>query len=347
MNPIYSILLIACGSMAAASYYVPIRKIRKWSWESYWIVQGIASWLIAPIVFSLLTVPNLGEVFRNTPPVAKFWTIFFGAMWGFGGLTFGLSMRYLGIALGQSIALGFCAAFGTLLPPIVAGRDLFASTEGILMVVGVAVALAGITVVGYAGSLKGKHMSAEDKIKSVKEFALKKGISIAVFSGIMSAAFNYGINGIEGVIDAGNVFQDVARELGTNPLFATNPALVFALIGGFITNFGYCVFLNIKNKTGKDYFSVPSDIFLSNLFFAFLGGTLWFVQFFFFGMGQSKLPEDMFAFGWSILMALNIAFSNIWGIILKEWKGASTKTIVFLIIGIVILILSTFVIKLG
>ena len=121
---------------------------------------------------------------------------------------------------------------------------------------------------------------------------------------------------------------------------------MFVTFGGFITNLIYCVFLNIKNKTGKDYFSVPSSVFVNNLIFAAIGGTLWYLQFFFMGMGESKLPATMVAFAWSILMSMNIAFSNIWGIILKEWKGAGRNTIIILVIGILILVLSTFVIKL-
>jgi L-rhamnose-H+ transport protein len=280
------------------------------------------------------------KILGDSPTSAKLLTMLFGALWGIGGLTFGLSIRYLGIALGQSIALGFCAAFGTLIPPIVAGDNLFGSTAGILTIVGVAICLAGIVIIGYAGSLKNKNLSEEERKVAIKEFALKKGLIIAVFAGIMSACFNYGF-------EAGKPINEVARQYGTNELFLSNPTLIFILLGGFVTNFIYCVYLNIKNKTGKDYFSVDAGTFLNNIFFTFLAGLLWFLQFHFFGMGKSMLPEGMAIFGWSILMALNISFSNIWGIILKEWKGVGIKTMVILIIGIIVLILSTFVVNLG
>lgn len=346
MNSILSIVLIAIGSACAASFYVPIKKVKEWSWESYWIVQGVFSWILAPWVFAYFTVPNLGTVLCNSPSSAVLHTLIFGIFWGVGGLTFGLSMRFLGIALGQSIALGFCAALGTLIPPIISGQNLLGTHEGILIVVGVAICLSGISIVGYAGSLRSLSMSSEDRLKAIKEFALKKGLLIAVFSGIMSACFNYGINGIPGFLDAGNVIQKVAAANGTNPLFVANPVFIFVMFGGFLTNFVYCIYLNIKNKTFKDYLSVSSNVLISNLLFCLLGGTLWYLQLFFFGMGQSKLPVGMIAFGWSILMALDILFSNIWGIILKEWKGAGKKTITIMIIGLAVLILSTFVIKL-
>jgi L-rhamnose-H+ transport protein len=342
MDPVAGILLIALGSIGAASFYVPLRKVRVWAWESYWLVQGVAAWLIAPWLFALIFIPHgqLIPVINEAPSSAKLMAMLFGVLWGFGGLTFGLSMRYLGVALGQSIALGLCAAFGTIIPAVVSGQNLFSSRAGILTVIGVALTVAGIAVIGFAGALKTKGLSEEEKKAAVKEFALKKGLIIAVFAGIMSACFNFGF-------EAGKPIENIALAHGTNPLFQKNPTLIFILFGGFLTNLVYCGYLNIKNKTWKDYVSVSGKTMLNNLFYTFLAGFLWFLQFHFFGMGSSKLPAGMAVFGWSILMALNIAISNIWGIILKEWKGADSRTIAVLVAGIVILVLSTFVVKLS
>jgi L-rhamnose-H+ transport protein len=342
MNPFAGILLIALGSIGAASFYVPFKKVKIWAWESYWLSQGVAAWIIAPLVFAIIFVPKgeLLPIIEEAPAKAKLMAVFFGALWGFGGLTFGLSIRYLGIALGQSIALGLCAAFGTLIPPIVAGDNLFGSTAGILTIAGVAITIAGIVIIGYAGSLKSKEMSDEEKKAAVKEFALRKGIFIAIFAGVMSACFNFGFA-------SGKPIEEIALKHGTDPLFLKNPSLIFILLGGFITNLVYCGYLNIKNKTYRDYFTVGGSVLLNNLFFTFLAGLLWFLQFHFFGMGSSKLPPSMAVFGWSILMALNIAISNIWGIFLNEWKGVQKKTIIVLIAGITVLILSTFIVKLG
>ncbi|HOB83813.1 MAG TPA: L-rhamnose/proton symporter RhaT [Bacteroidales bacterium] len=342
MDPISGILLIALGSIGAASFYVPFKKVKSWAWESYWISQGFFAWIIIPWIFALIFIPKgeLMTIIRESPASAKLMAAFFGLLWGFGGLTFGLALRYLGVALGQSIALGLCAAFGTLLPPIIAGDNLFATRGGILTLIGVAITVAGIIIIGYAGSLKSREMSEEEKKAAVKEFALKKGILIAIFAGIMSACFNFGY-------EAGKPIENIALAHGTNPLYQKNPSLIFILLGGFITNLVYCVFLNIKNKTYKDYYTVTGNVLANNLFFTFLAGLLWFLQFHFFGMGSSRLPAGMAIFGWSILMALNIAISNIWGIILSEWKGVSTKTIIVLVTGIIVLILSAFIVKLG
>ena len=342
MNPLVGILLIALGSIGAASFYVPFKKVREWAWESYWLSQGVAAWLIAPWLFAIIFIPHgqLMPIIHESPSSAKLMAMFFGILWGFGGLTFGLSLRYLGVALGQSIALGLCAAFGTLIPVVVSGQDLFSSRQGLLTVAGVALTVAGISVIGYAGALKSREMTEEEKKAAVREFALKKGILIAIFAGIMSACFNFGF-------EAGKPIENVALAHGTNALFQKNPTLIFILLGGFLTNFIYCGYLNIKNGTYNDYINVSGSTLLNNLLFTFLAGFLWFLQFHFFGMGSSKLPAGMAMFGWSILMALNIAISNIWGIILREWKGAGKTTIIVLLAGILILILSTFVVKLG
>ncbi len=284
MNPIAGILLIALGSIGAASFYVPFKKVKEWAWESYWIVQGVAAWLIAPWLFALIFIPRgeLIPIINEAPSSAKLMAMVFGILWGFGGLTFGLSMRYLGVALGQSIALGLCAAFGTIIPAIVAGQDLFSSRAGILTVIGVAITVAGIAVIGYAGALKSREMTEEAKKASVKEFALKKGILIAIFSGIMSACFNFGF-------EAGKPIENIAIAHGTNPLFQKNPTLIFILFGGFLTNLIYCGYLNIKNKTYKDYYSFSGNVLMNNLAFTFLAGFLWFLQFHFLWHGFEQI----------------------------------------------------------
>lgn len=342
MNSYIAILLIAIGSLGAASFYIPFKKVKLWAWESYWITQGIAAWLIVPWLFAYFTVPNnhLFAILNEAPTSSKLWTLFFGMLWGIGGLTFGLSIRYLGVALGQSIALGLCAAFGTLIPPLVLGNNLFASKEGVLILIGVTICVLGIILIGYAGALKNKGLNKQQLNNAVKDFALKKGLFIAIMAGVMSACFNFGFQ-------ASKPIEDIALAHGTNPLFQKNISLIIILLGGFITNFIYCAFLNIKNKSYTNYFSLSGSIIFNNVFFSFLAGFLWFLQFHFFGMGVSKLPASMAVFGWSILMALNIAISNIWGIALNEWKGSNIKVIVVLILGIVLLILSTFVYKLN
>ena len=336
MNTILGLIIIAIGSMGQSSSYVPIKKVKTWAWESFWLVQGIFAWLVFPYLGALLAVPeghSLGEILSSGDGAA--WkAIFFGILWGVGGLTFGLSMRYLGVALGQSVALGTCSAFGTLIPALMAGTDLFHG-KGLILLIGVSVAIAGISVIGYAGSLRSKNMTEEQKKAAIKDFALGKGLLVALLAGVMSACFSLGI-------EAATPIKEAAINMGTIALYAGLPAILLITFGGFLTNAVYCLFQNVKNKTLKDYFGVPKNIFVNNLLFCALAGILWYSQFFGLELGKSFLTPGsaMMAFSWSILMSLNVTFSNVWGIILKEWKGAGNKAVGYLVLGMGILIFS-------
>jgi len=337
MNTIIGLLIIAVGSFGQSSSYVPINKVKSWSWESFWLVQGIFAWLLFPFLGALLAIPggsSLLQLLGAGDGLAAYKTIGFGILWGVGGLTFGLSMRYLGVALGQSIALGTCSALGTLIPALIKGQDLFTG-EGLVLLVGVCIAIAGITVIGYAGALRAQNMTDEEKKAAVKDFALTKGLLVALLAGVMSACFAFGL-------EAGAPIQKLALSLGSSDLFALNPVVMLVTFGGFLTNAIYCLFQNYKNKTMGDYFGVPGNVLVNNLLFCALAGVLWYSQFFGLSMGKSFLVDSpvMLALSWSILMSLNVTFSNVWGIVLKEWKGVSTKTITVLVLGMLILIAS-------
>jgi len=336
MNTLIGLFIIAIGSMGQSSSYVPITKVKNWAWESFWLVQGIFAWLLFPFLGALLAVPagsSLMDILSSGNGAALS-AMGYGALWGVGGLTFGLSMRYLGVALGQSIALGTCSAFGTLIPALMSGTDLFTG-KGLVLLIGVSIAIAGISVIGYAGSLRSKNMTEEQKKAAVKDFALGKGLLVALLAGVMSACFSLGLEAAEPI-------KAAAIALGAKALFAGLPAILLITAGGFLTNAVYCLFQNVQNKTGKDYFSVPGSVFINNVLFCALAGILWYSQFFGLALGKSYFAEGsvMMAFSWSILMSLNVTFSNVWGIILKEWKGAGAKTVSVLILGMLILIFS-------
>ena len=341
MNTLIGLIIIAIGSFGQSSSYVPINKVKNWSWESFWLVQGIFAWLVFPLLGALLAVPagsNLMDLWSSGGAVPA---MVYGVLWGVGGLTFGLSMRYLGVALGQSIALGTCAGFGTLFPAIFAGKDLFHG-DGLMLLIGVCITLAGIAVIGYAGSLRSKNMTEEEKKAAVKDFALTKGLLVALLAGVMSACFALGL-------DAGTPIKEAALANGVEALYAGLPVIFLVTLGGFFTNAAYCIQQNIKNKTGKEYFAVKGGQLVNNLLFCTLAGVLWYSQFFGLEMGKSFLTESpvLLAFSWSILMSLNVTFSNVWGILLKEWKGVSNSTIAVLILGLIVLISSIVVVAMA
>ena len=338
MEIVIGLLIIAIGSFCQSSSYVPIKKVKDWSWESFWLVQGIFAWLIFPVLGAQLAVPEgqslVGLYLDNLS--RSMWPVFWGILWGVGGLTFGLSMRYLGVALGQSISLGTCAGLGTILGPVL--LNIFFPELNALesltfaVILGVVVTLVGIAVIGVAGAMKSSSLSEEEKKQAGKDFNFPKGLTIALLAGFMSGCFNVGLE----------FGKDINFGELTEPMFRTLPATLLVTLGGFITNAVYCFYQNSKNHTWSDY--GKSGVIVNNLLFCALAGLLWYSQFFGLSLGKGFLTSSpvLTTLAFCILMALNVVFSNVWGIILKEWKGCSRSTIMVLVLGLAILIISSF-----
>ncbi|MCP9754659.1 L-rhamnose/proton symporter RhaT [Lacihabitans sp. CCS-44] len=347
MESILGIIFHSIGGFSSGSFYMPFKKVKGWAWESYWIVGGLFSWLIVPPIAAYLTIPNFGEIISGMDSSVLNFTFLMGLLWGIGGLTYGLGVRYLGMSLGNSVVLGFCSAFGALVPAIyydfnptdgkTTFTDMLHSSGGQMVLTGVLVCIVGIAVLGRAGLLKEKSLTKEQKVASVKEFSLVKGLIIAIISGILSSFFNFGI-------EAGKPMADAAVASGNNPLFQNNVTYIIIMWGGLTTNFLWCMYLNFKNKTFGDYTNAKTPI-VSNVLFSGIAGTMWFLQFFFYGMGESKLGNG--ASSWILHMATIILTANLWGLWLKEWKGVSAKAFRTFVIGIAIMMLSIFLVGIG
>ncbi len=375
-NPFIGIIFHWIGGLAAASFYIPYRAVKRWSWETYWLVGGTFSWIVAPWVFALLLVPDLFTILAASPGHLLLPYIF-GALWGVGGLTFGLTMRYLGIALGMSVALGFCAVFGTLIPPIVNQQmGAIASTfSGQMILVGVFTCVMGIMVSGLAGISKERELPEDQKKAGVKEFNLVKGLLVATFSGIMSACFSFGLAAGQPIAE---MTKGVLLAHQCSDLWQNLPVHIVVMFGGFTTNFIWCVLLNIRNRSSHEYLNLgrssitavsateavsqwnaeelnPEKIpiepntrapLLSNYVFSAIAGVTWYLQFFFYGMGETRMGDARYS-SWTMHMASIIIFSTLWGIALKEWKGTSRRTHILIALGLFLLILSTVVVGYG
>ena len=347
MQALLGVLYHSIGGIASGSFYMPFNKVRGWAWESYWIVGGLFSWLIVPPLAAWLTVPGFAEIIAASSRQIFYFTFLMGLLWGIGGLTYGLGVRYLGMSLGNSVVLGFCAAFGAIVPSIyyninptegkISFTDMMGTQGGQLVLLGVIVCLVGIALSGKAGMMKERELSKEAQKASVPEFNLVKGLIIAVLSGILSSFFNFGI-------EAGKPIAEAAVATGCNPLFQNNVTFVVILWGGLSTNLIWTTILSIKNKSYGDFVNRKSPI-VKNLMFSALAGTTWFLQFFFYGMGESKLGNG--ASSWILHMSTIILTANLWGIYRKEWKGVARKTKLTIIAGITVILLSVFLVGIG
>jgi L-rhamnose-H+ transport protein len=375
-NPFIGVIYHWIGGFASATNFVPFRGIKRWSWEVYWLIQGFAAWIVAPVVLATIFVPNLFGILHGAPHSSIFYAFLWGALWGIGGLTFGLAIRYLGIALGYAIALGLCTAFGTLIPPVYDGsiHTILHETSGQIILLGVLVCLIAVAINGAAGLSKEREITPEEKAEAGEsDYNFRKGIAVAIFAGIMSSFFAFGLK-------AGKPIGDIAKtELLAHhrlDLWQNLPILVVVLLGGFLTNFIWSAILILKNGSIKQFAGEPGynpmrathasgdtlvdfdpldsstydrlapKTLVANYIFASMAGVIWYFQFFFYSMGQTKMGKYDFS-SWTLHMASIIIFATLWGLALKEWHGTSRRTKILVSAGLFLLISSTFVVGYG
>ena len=352
MAVILGVIFHFIGGFASGSFYIPYKKVKGWAWETYWLVGGIFSWLVVPPLAAWLTIPNFTEIIAEADGGTLGLAYLFGVLWGIGGLTYGLGVRYLGVSLGSSIILGLCMVFGALIPSIYyqfnpsEGKDtigmLTGTNWGLTVLAGLAVCILGIVLCGKAGTRKEKEIPQGEGTSAEYKFGL--GLTVAIVSGILSACFNFGLEAGKPLAEVANNIWKAAHPGEGEFLYQNNVTYVVVLWGGLTTNFIWCLMLNARNKTFGDYSNknVPR---LANLIFCALAGTTWFLQFFFYGMGESKMGNGPSS--WILHMAFIILIANAWGLILKEWKGVSTKTKNLVILGIITIIASVILVGYG
>ncbi len=382
-NPFIGVIYHWIGGFASATNFIPFRGIKRWSWEVYWIIQGVAAWLIAPTLLASIFVPHLFTILSTAwqqHPSSILYAILWGILWGVGGLTFGLAIRYLGIALGYAIALGLCTAFGTLIPPIYDGsiHVILHETSGQIILLGVLICLIAVAVNGAAGWSKEKEVTPEEKAEAGEsDFSFVKGIFVAVFAGIMSSFFAFGLAAGKPI---GDIAKTVLLENHRLDLWQNLPVLIVVLWGGFVTNFLWSAVLIVKNRsigqftgepgnnpmrashsTGETLMDLDPRVFspgrmlpdrlssrtlVNNYLFAALAGVIWYFQFFFYSMGQTKMGKYDFS-SWTLHMASIIIFATLWGLFLKEWRGTSRRTRILVATGLFLLVSSTVVVGYG
>ncbi|MDF2192904.1 L-rhamnose/proton symporter RhaT [Paraflavitalea sp. CAU 1676] len=354
MGAILGVIFHFIGGFASGSFYIPYKKVKGWAWESYWIIGGLFSWLIVPPLAAWLTIPDFGSIISSTDFSVLKWTFIMGVLWGIGGLTYGLGVRYLGVSLGSSIILGLCSVFGSLVPSIyydvfpTAGKDtitdLFSQRWGQFVLLGLLVCVIGIIICGKAGAMKDRDLAGQQTTEANKEFKIGLGLLVAIISGVLSACFSFGIEAGSQMASVANEHWKAAHPGEGEFLYRNNVVYVVLLWGGLTTNFIWCMILNARNKTFKNYTDGKSPL-ARNYLFSALAGTTWFLQFFFYGMGESKLGNG--ASSWILHMAFIILVANAWGLVLNEWKGVSRKTKNAIIIGILVILASVLIVGYG
>lgn len=325
------------GALAAASFYIPVKLVKNWEWEASWLVNGIASWLIMPLLVSSLLLPNVLTFFLAIPPQVAAKTFVFGALWGLGGLTFGMTLRYLGLSVGYGVAIGITLVVGTLTPPLLNGTlmTLFTHASGLMALAGVAIAVVGIALTTLAGQKKERSKGVQNS-----ELNVRKGVAIAIFCGITSAFMAF-------AIDAAGPIQAMALAAGVDPLYQVMPGYVIIMLGGFVTNAIYCLYQATRHHTFAKIRRDPSH-FWRNVMLSATSGVIWYMQFFFYGWGHVQMAAVNLAFvSWTFHMSMLVLCGGLWGLVLKEWRNSGRAPLSYQLAGMLVIVLSTFIIGMG
>ena len=327
------------GAASAASFYAPIEKVRKWSWETTWAVAGIFSWILLPIAVSLILLPDFFGFYGGIEHSVLLKAFLFGCMWGVGNVGYGLTMRYLGMSLGIGVAIGVTLVVGTIIPPLAHGvfLSLIATRSGAFTLGGIALALVGIAIVSWAGRLKEKRLGVR-----VEEFNLGKGLLLAILCGIFSSGMSF-------AIDAASPMTPAAIHVGVKPLYAALPSYVIIMGGGALINFAYCFFrLGFrKDLSLRLDLSQSRETLTKNTLMAASGGIMWYFQFFFYAWGQANIPVRLSFVNWMLHMSLYVLFGGLVGLALGEWKGAEGRPVRQLWAGLAVIIAAANLVGLG
>lgn len=333
-NPIVGTGLHALGGISASTCYIPFQGIKKWSWETFWLVQASIAWLIAPALIGYFTVPGFFDILINAPS-RPFWAAFLlGALYGFGGMSFGFAIKHIGYSLTYTISIGISAVLGTIIPLVIFGglTEYFARTGGDIVLTGMIVSMIGVVFCGWAGFRKEKDLS--DTQKQAAHFNMLTGLLFAIAGGVLSGIFNVSL-------EFGQPIADMAAQRGAGH-FEGNAKLIVSTSGCFAVNLVWFLVLGYRQRSLKEFTSrsgLPLRLRLRNTGWSILAGCLWTFQFFFYGLGHVKMGTFQFA-SWVLHMSMLIFFSYIVGVIMKEWKGVKRNSYIILITGLAILILS-------
>ena len=339
-HPIQGVMYHWIGGLGAASFYLPYRAVKKWSWETTWAVAGVFSWIILPLGVSFLLLPKFAAFYGSIPTAVLLKVALFGAMWGVGNVSYGLTMRHLGMSLGIGVAIGVTLVVGTLVPPLIHGQaaSLFHTRGGLMNIAGVVVALVGVAIVSYAVHQK------ETQLKSCEptEFNVLLGLALAVMSGLFSSGMSF-------AIDAAQPIQAAAQQVGVKPLYSALPAYVFIMGGGAVVNLAYCFvrLATVPTISLKEDLEQPRDRIAKNGLMAATGGIMWYLQFFFYAWGAANIPQHLSYVNWMLHMSGYVLFGGIVGLVLGEWAGVTRNPIRLLWVGILVIIAAANLVGLG
>lgn len=338
-SPLLGTLLHAIGAGSAALCYTPQKAIRAWHWQTYWLVQAFFCWFALPWLVAWILVPDLASVLAAAPRDAMLKSYLLGALYGVGGIAFGVSIRHIGFSLTYAIAIGISCALGTLAMPIYKGQlaETLAKAGGGFVIGGVVLGAVAIVLTGIAGFRKERELA---EAGTPTRFNARLGLPICIAAGVLSAVFSF-------ALDAAQPVADVAREHGAGQ-FEGLAIYLFSNPGAFTTTLVYVAILARRDRSWGELFATRdrSPGLLRNYALSLATGLMWYAQFFFYGLGHVRMGEFKFS-SWAIHMTILILLSALFGFLVGEWRQARRKTVMGMYLALLILLAAVGILTYG
>ena len=323
-------LLLIFASFFQGTFGLGMKYMNPMSWESWWVIHVLVAMILFPMIWAIIAIPDLFEIISNSPKDAIYLAMLFGFLWGIGGIMFGVSVPYIGLSLTMGIVMGLAGSAGSLIP-LFQIENATSQPSFPYIIGGLLISLIGVAITAKAGIERDKLLSTDNKSSNIV-----KGILIAVTCGLLSSLLNVGFANAAPIAEKAQEYGVIARN-------SSLAAWVVVLWGAFMMNFGYAIFLLIKNNSWKTFsFKNAKNAYK----WSFIAGFCWFAALGVYGQGAALLGEIGPVIGWPILLGLSLIISNYWAYMAGEWKNAS-KPFNKLLLGLLVLIISAVVLGLG
>jgi len=329
-------VILGSGALNAA-FALPMKHSRSWKWENLWLVFSIVGILIVPWTLSLVLVPGLATVFSGVAPRALLLPLVFGLLWGFAQVTFGLSFRFVGVALTLAVVSGLASLSGSLIPLLVFHPEDIFRPRGLLLLLSIPFLIVGLVFYGFAGRRREKEQASPEGTSSLQRGSFATGMALCIFTGIFGSSYNLGF------AFAGDIMR-ASSQHGAGPLTSTYPVWSLVLGAGFLPNLVYCVYLLRKNRTGVLFARGGS---MRDAGLAVAMALTWIIGVLGYGIGATLVGAEGTSVGYMLFVASTILFGNAFGIMTGEWKGASARTKGFLAVAVAFILIAVIVLNLG
>ncbi len=334
-------LFLFLGAACGGSFGLPSKFVRKDTpWEVLWGPFFFFVTILLPVVVGPVVVDDFFGVYGRVEAAKLVPVLIFGFLWGLGSMTLGLSFAFIGLSLAYALNYGAQIITGSLLPMAIFNPQDIPTSHGAVILAGVAVCVVGVIIAGRAAMLKQLSMkkdAAPGDVAGAKAPKMLVGLTIGVLSGVLCACYGVAL-AYAGPVAAG------AKAAGNAGIAIAWAQTCLILWGGVLSACGYCAYKLTKNRTWGHLLKPGIGL---TLFLALAMAFLHDAAIFFLGLGFPRLGGLGVPVGYPAFMSFAIIIGNLHGFRTGEWKGASRKSVQWIVAAIVVLVLGVVVLAQG